>query len=364
MNTIYSIMEHYKRVTKYWRDSLVDKQFSQGKYKFSNLAKSFLLNDKNNFFRVNNKNVLCNLFSGEDSTVETFYIPFSHKKITSHNKHEKDYRPEILFPIIFKVQVSENGFIYPIEKPIIPRDLLLPLDKEDFFIGNMDDYDLFVTQNDIPKFEFSETSEWEKYYSENIESQYQKGLIEYLLRESIIDNERAQEDCKKLIKSLNRNKTVKKKFLCAQGKYNEDWSKTIEDKLTDDGIFYKHIESYITKWNDYFEYIDKLLDKVIVSGDIFSGYEKTNSAYFTNGELNISSKITAVYEDIYTRDKNPDLSLFQNYATIEEEKEIPVADSNLFFSKRLGHNNNVYPLADAQRTAVSALLSGKVCAAS
>ena len=93
-------MEHYKRVTKYWRDSLVDKQFSQGKYKFSNLAKSFLLNDKNNFFRVNNKNVLCNLFSGEDSTVETFYIPFSHKKITSHNKHEKDYRPEILFPII------------------------------------------------------------------------------------------------------------------------------------------------------------------------------------------------------------------------------------------------------------------------
>ena len=53
MNTIYSIMEHYKRVTKYWRDSLVDKQFSQGKYKFSNLAKSFLLNDKNNFFRVN-----------------------------------------------------------------------------------------------------------------------------------------------------------------------------------------------------------------------------------------------------------------------------------------------------------------------
>lgn len=359
MNTIYSIMEHYKRVTKYWRDSLVDKQFSQGKYKFSNLAKSFLLNDKNNFFRVNNKNVLCNLFSGEDSTVETFYIPFSHKKITSHNKHEKDYRPEILFPIIFKVQVSENGFIYPIEKPIIPRDLLLPLDKEDFFIGNMDDYDLFVTQNDIPKFEFSETSEWEKYYSENIESQYQKGLIEYLLKESIIDNERAQEDCKKLIKSLNRNKTVKKKFLCAQGKYNEDWSKTIEDKLTDDGIFYKHIESYITKWNDYFEYIDKLLDKVIVSGDIFSGYEKTNSAYFTNGELNISSKITAVYEDIYTRDKNPDLSLFQNYATIEEEKEIPVADSNLFFSKRLGHNNNVYPLADAQRTAVSALLSGK-----
>ena len=242
MNTIYSIMEHYKRVTKYWRDSLVDKQFSQGKYKFSNLAKSFLLNDKNNFFRVNNKNVLCNLFSGEDSTVETFYIPFSHKKITSHNKHEKDYRPEILFPIIFKVQVSENGFIYPIEKPIIPRDLLLPLDKEDFFIGNMDDYDLFVTQNDIPKFEFSETSEWEKYYSENIESQYQKGLIEYLLKESIIDNERAQEDCKKLIKSLNRNKTVKKKFLCAQGKYNEDWSKTIEDKLTDDGIFYKHIE--------------------------------------------------------------------------------------------------------------------------
>jgi hypothetical protein len=352
-------MEHYKRVTKYWRDSLVDKQFSQGKYKSSDLAKSFLLNNKNRFFRVNSKNVLQTLSSFEDSIVEISYIPFSFKKITSHNKHEKDYRPEILFPIIFKVQVSENGFIYPIEKPIIPRDLLLPLDKEDFFIGNMDDYDLFVTKNDIPIFEFSESSEWEEYFSENIESQYQRGLIDYLQGGTIIDEKQSKDDFKKLIKSLSKNKTIRKKFLDAQNKYNDDWSKTIEDELTDDPLFNKVIESYIAKWDDYLECIDNLLDNVIESKDVFIGYEKIDSAYFTNGELDISSKITAVYEDIYTRDENEDLNLFRNYTTVEEESEIPVIDSNSFFSKRLGHNNNIHPLADAQRTAVSALLNAK-----
>ncbi len=359
MNTVYSMMEHHKRVTKYWRDSLVDKQFSQGKYKSSDLAKIFLLNDKNAFFRVNSKNIIQSLFSLEDSHIETSYIPFSYKKITNHNKHEKDYRPEILFPIIFKVQVSENGFIYPIEKPVIPRDLLHPLDKEDFFIGNMDDYDLFIAKNDVPTFEFSEAFEWEKYYSKNIEFQYQKGLIKKLLEESIINEEQGSEDYKKLIKSLNRNKTIKRKFIDTRNKYNEEWSKIIEDKLTDDLEFKKTIELYITKWNDYFKCIDNLLNNVIESKEVFNGYEKTNTTYFTNGELDISSKITAVYEDIYTRDENPDLSLYRNYTTVEEESETPGINSNIFFTKRLGHNNNIHPLADAQRIAVSALLGAK-----
>lgn len=352
-------MKHYKRVTKYWRDSLVDKQFSQGKYKSSDLTKTFLLNDENLFFRVNNKNILRNLSSFENNVVETSYIPFLFKKLTSHNKHEKDYRPEILFPIIFKVQVSENGFIYPIENPIIPRDVLLPLDKEDFSIGDMDDYDLFITQNNIPTFEFEETYEWEKHYSENIEPQYEKGLIDYLLKESIIAEGQINEDYKKIIKSLFGNKTTKRKFLDAFCKYNDEWNKTIEYNLKNDSEFNETIKLYITKWNDYLECIDRLLNYIIKPKEILSDYEKLDSAYFTKGELDISSKITAVYEDIYTSDENLDLSLFRNYTTIEEKDEVPVVNSKYFFSKRLGHNNNKYPLSDAQRTAVSALMEAK-----
>jgi hypothetical protein len=307
---------------------------------------------------VNSKNLLQSLSSFEDNTVDISYIPFSYKKITSHNKHEQDYRPEILFPIVLKVQVSENGFIYPVEKPIIPRDLLLPLDKEDFFIGCMDNYDLFVTLNDTPIFEFSETSEWEKYYSDNIETRYEKGLIDYLLEESIIDEEQAKEDCKKLINALVKSET-KKKFISILVEYNGKWDKTIEDQLTDDAGFNNAIESYISKWDDYMQYITNLLDKVIENREVFDGYQKTNSAYFSNGEIDISSKITAVYEDIYTRDTDPNLDLFRNYTTVEEESEIPVIDSNAYFSARLGHNNNEYPLADAQRTAVSALVGAK-----
>ena len=262
-------MEHYKRISKYWRDSLVDKQFSQGKYKSSDLTKNFLLNDRNKFLRVNSKEVLQSLFSFQDGIIDISYIPFSYKKVTRHNKHEKDYRPEILFPIIIKVQVSENGFIYPNEKPIIPRDLLFPLDKEDFFIGSMDNYDLFVTKNDIPTFEFSETSEWEKYYSENIESEYQKGLIDHLLEESIIDENQAQEDFKKLIKTLLKGKTTKKKLLDVLSKYNGEWDKTIEDQLANDEEFNSVVKLYISKWDDYIQYITELLDNIIESSEVF-----------------------------------------------------------------------------------------------
>jgi hypothetical protein len=72
-------MEHYKKITKYWRDSLVDKQFSKGKYKLSDLAKSFLLNGRSRFFRVNSKNILQSLSSFEDGTIDISYVPFSFK---------------------------------------------------------------------------------------------------------------------------------------------------------------------------------------------------------------------------------------------------------------------------------------------
>lgn len=352
-------MEHYKRVAKYWRDSLVDKQFSQGKYKLQDLDKSFLLNKKNALFRVNSKKVLQELSWFEDGTIEISYTPFLFKKITRHNEHERDYRPEALFPVIFKVQVSEHGFIYPSGNPIIPRDLLLPLDREDFFIGNMDDYDSFITQHNVPSFEWEEASEWEKYFSEKIEPEYRQGLINILLEQTIIDEEQAKGDFKRLMKSLYKSRTNKKEFVNTLNKFNDKWDNAIEDRLTNDKVFAKAIESYIANWQAYLEYAETLLNKIITCKEALDGYEKVNTSFFTDGELDISSKITAVYEDIYTRDKNPTLNLFRNYATVEQEEEVPVIDSSVFFSKRLGHNNNKYPLADAQRTAVSALLGAQ-----
>lgn len=348
-------MEHHKIVAKYWRDSLIDNQFSHGKYKSSDLIKTFVLNRKSAFFKVNEKNVLKGLPSFENGMVETSYIPFAYKKITNYNSQEKNYLPEIILPVRFKVLVSENGFIYPIEKPVIPRDLLLPLDKDDFFIGSMEDYDLFIAQNDIPLFEFSEAHEWEKYYSESIESQYRDGLVNYLRENSLIDGAQITDDYKKQMKVLSQ----KEGFSEALNKYNEKWDETIEDKLTNDLAFKKSVESYIAKWDDFFQSIEQLLDKVVQSKELVDCYEKVKFAYFTKGKLDVSSKITAVYEDIYTRKEDVDLPLFKNYTTIEEEREISIVNSDAYFSKRLGHNNDIYPLADAQRTAVSALIAAK-----
>lgn len=352
-------MEHYKRVAKYWRDSLVDKQFSKGKYQLSELEMAFVPKDRNTLFRINRKHILQDLLSFDDNTIEALYIPFTLNKLPSHNQYEKDYCPEILLPVIIKVQVSKNGFIYPISTPIIPRDLLLPLDKEDFFIGSIDNYDSFISKNNIPTFKFDETSQWEEFYSENIESDYEQGLITELLTQGLIDTKQAKHDFGKLIKTLSTNKTTKKAFATILSQYNYLWDQALEARLASDRIFLKTIKAYVTQWDEYMTYIDKLLNQVIKSQDQLSAYIKDDASYFAKAELNIASKITDVYEDLYTRKRALDITLFKNYATIQQEDEAPTINPTLFFSKRLGHNNNKYPLSDAQRAAVSALIAAK-----
>lgn len=146
---------------------------------------------------------------------------------------------------------------------------MLPLDKEDFFIGTIDNYDSFISKNNIPTFKFDETSQWKEFYSENIES----------------DND--------------------------------------EGSLASDGDFVKAIKSYTAQWDEYMTYIDKLLNQVIKSQDLLSAYIKDDTSYFAKAELNIASKITDVYEDLYTRKKALDITLFKNYATIQQEDEAP-----------------------------------------
>lgn len=73
-------MEHYKRVAKYWRDSLVDRQFSKGKYQLSELEKTFVAKDNNTLYRINRKHILQDLLSFDDNTIEALYIPFTLNK--------------------------------------------------------------------------------------------------------------------------------------------------------------------------------------------------------------------------------------------------------------------------------------------
>ncbi len=128
--------------------------------------------------------------------------------------------------------------------------------------------------------------------------------------------------------------------------------------MINDQEFNKSIESYITRWDQYLEYADNLLDTVLPSRNMLEGYVRIASAYFTEG-VNTFSKIIAVYEDLYVREDGSGLILFRNYVTIQQKNETSVPDSNISFSKRLGHNNNKCPLTDAQRTAVSPLLDAK-----
>lgn len=353
-------MVNYKKVAKYWRDSLVDALFCQGKYKEKNLEESFIKSSSSTPYRLNSKSELQKLFSVSDVDVkEVSYTPFYFKKSTSHTKYEKDYRPEILIPFTIKVQLSKYGFIYPIDNPIIPRDLLLPLDKDDFYLGLLDDYESFIARESVEFFEYATDEVWEVYFQEHFEKDYNSELIQYLISESLVTKDDEEQDILSLVTALFKNKVKNEKLSKALDLFNEKWDQKIQVKTQNDEFFKKAIDTYYSKWEKYIEYINKLWDQVVTSKDLLIGYERNDIGLFGEGELNAVEKIVAVYDDLYTTDKAQELGLFLNYTSLEPEEEVSLIDTEDFFTLRLGHYNDKYPLADAQRTAVSALLAAR-----
>ena len=78
--------------------------------------------------------------------------PFVYASRQEHRMARRGL-PAFITPIICRVSVTRDGLIYPTGPTLVPRDILEPLDRDNFTIGAQPDLDRFLTAQDAPRFE-------------------------------------------------------------------------------------------------------------------------------------------------------------------------------------------------------------------
>lgn len=119
-------------------------------------------------------------------------------------------------------------------------------------------------------------------------------------------------------------------------------------------------EQYVKAWNEYLTDCDKLLVAVAPEWFEDSGtFERLDYGYIVKKETikSAAMHILPLYDKL--RDSSDDTPLFDNFASKSPTMKQPCLDSNSLFSKRLAHSGSEFPLANAQRDALSHLLNAQ-----
>ncbi len=130
----------------YWRNSLADAESGKG---------SFERKDAKNFTHWHgiaagrlDEEIVDKFFEGEKDDVDTVDVilrPKVYFRLLQHGKDRSAGAPDIVTPIVTPALLSREGFLYPTPATSIPRDLLEPLPKGAFSIGEIEQYDKYKT---------------------------------------------------------------------------------------------------------------------------------------------------------------------------------------------------------------------------
>lgn len=122
------------------------------------------------------------LFAHVESSVrvvEAIFRPFVFKPRLAHTQKVGANTPSIVAPIIAFVKVSRDGFIFPVGKTFIGRNILNPLDKGSVVVGELSDLDDFLTRNSGQAFEpfyLSENTELHSFQAQK----FKDGWVQFL----------------------------------------------------------------------------------------------------------------------------------------------------------------------------------------
>jgi len=135
-----------KKYANYWRQSLADTELGKGVLsdgelkRFTKQPLEALANG------VLNTERLIDLFKGEPEHIESIDLiirPKIFMRKFEHGVRVRGGQPEIIAPMSCCVRVNRAGEMYPSGKTVIARDILEPVDRGVFTIGDvsaMDDY--------------------------------------------------------------------------------------------------------------------------------------------------------------------------------------------------------------------------------
>lgn len=276
----------------YWRNSLADAESGKG---------SFKRKDAQNFTHWHgiaagrlDEAIVSKFFEGEKDDVETVDVilrPKVYFRLLQHGKDRSVGAPDIVTPIVTPALLSREGFLYPTPATSIPRDLLEPLPKGAFSIGEIGQYDKYKTIHTSFSINFDDGIDKTAETDEEREARY--AALQQEWRQYLDDSER-------LLKNVAG-----------------DWIKNPEQyELAEHGYIVKTAQS---------------------GGASFH--------------------ILSLYDHLLVCKK--DVPLFNRFAS----REVHAAESLLApgakFSDRLGHSGDKFPLAKAQRDALSHFLDAR-----
>lgn len=131
----------------YWRNSLADAELGRGAWKKTDLAKEFIPLPRNLIESgVLDSKTLDTLFKDEPKNIDSVDLiirPEAFALGLEHGARIDAGMPEVVTPIICAVRVNRTGRIFQANKIVIARDILDPLERGNFAIGEvaaLDDY--------------------------------------------------------------------------------------------------------------------------------------------------------------------------------------------------------------------------------
>ena len=279
-----------KGFTSYWRNSLADAESGKGAFA-SKDVEPFTRWTNINSARLKDETVRA-FFEDEDEdvkTVEVLLRPRVFIRLLKHGKERTVGAPEFVTPLVTSALLNREGFLFPNAPTTIPRDLLEPLPKGTFSIGEIAQYDKYRTTHDSTTFG--------------------------------VDDE------------------------------HEHYAETDEQRE-------KRYERYKNLWEKYRKESEELLQNVAKEWiESHEQYELAEYGYIikANRVGGASIHILPMYDHLLLSKKEvPLLSRFASNAMPPLESLLP---DNAMFSERLGHSGDTFPLALAQRDALSHYLT-------
>ena len=276
--------------TSYWRNSLADAESGKGAFERKDADKFTRWMDITTG-RLDEETVHA-FFEGEDDAVKSVEVllrPKAWIRLTKHGKERTAGAPGIVTPLVTSALLNREGFLFPSAPATIPRDLLEPLPKGTFSIGEMVDYDKYKTTHN--SFTFGEDDEQQR-REEN-------------------DEQRAERYAKHQL-----------------------------------------------QWQHYLADIQKLL------GNVAAKWIATHEQYVpagygyvvkANQPVGASKHILPLYDHLLMCKK--EVPLLARFASMQMPPVEPLLAANAKFSERLGHSGDEFPLAKAQRDALSHYLT-------
>lgn len=140
------------KLANYWRNSLADAENGNGSLSVLQAAKLTVVPQDSLLAGCVPAEQTDVLFADEParaSSVEVTLRPFVYKSRLEHRK-TRNGLPVFVTPVICRVLVTRDGRIYPTANTLIPRDILEPLDRDNFAIGAQTELDGFLSREKVP----------------------------------------------------------------------------------------------------------------------------------------------------------------------------------------------------------------------